>query len=85
MAGTSGSGKTRFGLWPLITSALAAGWQVAIYDRSGLDFLPFQQHPNAHAVLLEDPSRAIDYLALLYEMIQRRFVTLREAGVSTWG
>lgn len=85
MAGTSGSGKTRFGLRPLITSALASGWQVAIYDRSGLDFLPFQQHPNAHAVLLEDPSHAIDHLALLYEMIQRRFVTLREAGVSTWG
>ena len=85
MAGTSGSGKTRFGLRPLITSALASGWQVAIYDRSGLDFLPFQQHPNAHAVLLEDPSHAIDHLALLYEVIQRRFVTLREAGISTWG
>ncbi len=85
MAGTSGSGKTRFGLRPLITSALASGWQVAIYDRSGLDFLPFQQHPNAHAVLLEDPSHAIDHLALLYEVIQGRFVTLREAGVSTWG
>lgn len=85
MAGTSGSGKTRFGLRPLITSALASGWQVAIYDRSGLDFLPFQQHPNAHAVLLEDPSHAIDHLALLYEVIQERFIVLRQAGVSTWG
>jgi hypothetical protein len=81
MADTSGSGKTRFGLLPL-------PWhpgQVAIYDRSGLDFLPFQQHPNAHTVLLEDPSCAVGYLALLYEIIQKRFVTLREAGVSTWG
>ncbi|MCB8923977.1 MAG: hypothetical protein H6662_20545 [Ardenticatenaceae bacterium] len=85
MAGTSGSGKTRFGLRPLITSALASGWQVAIYDRSGLDFLPFQQHPNAHPVLLEDPSHAIDHLALLYEVIQERFIVLRQAGVSTWG
>ncbi len=85
MAGTSGSGKTRFGLRPLITSALASGWQVAIYDRSGLDFLPFQQHPNARTVLLEDPAQAIDHLALLYEVIRGRFIVLREAGVSTWG
>jgi hypothetical protein len=85
MAGTSGSGKTRFGLRPLITSALASGWQVAIYDRSGLDFLPFQQHPNARTVLLEDPSQAIAHLALLYETIQARFLVLREAGASTWG
>lgn len=68
MAGTSGSGKTRFGLQPLLTSTLASGWQVAIYDRSGLDFLPFQQHPNAHTVLLEDPSRAVDHLAPLCEI-----------------
>lgn len=54
MTSTSGSGKMRFGLWQLITSALASGWQVAIYYRSGLDFLPFQPHPNAHAMLLED-------------------------------
>lgn len=85
MAGTSGSGKTRFGLRPLITSALASGWQVAIYDRSGLDFLPFQQHPNARAVLLEGPSQAIEHLELLYEEIQERFIVLRQAGVSTWG
>ena len=85
MAGTSGSGKTRFGLRPLITSALASGWQVAIYDRSGLDFLPFQQHPNAHAVLLEIRLTLLIILHCYAEVIQRRFVTLREAGVSTWG
>ncbi len=85
MAGTSGSGKTRFGLRPLIASALAAGWQVLIFDRSGLDFLPFQDHPNAHTVLLEEPGEAVDHIALLYEIIQQRFATLRAAGVSTWG
>ncbi len=82
MAGTGGSGKSRFGLPPLLTSS---GWQIAIYGRSGPDFLPFQQHPNAHVVLLDDPSHAIDYLVVLCEITQRRFVTLREAGVSTWG
>jgi DNA segregation ATPase FtsK/SpoIIIE-like protein len=85
MAGTSGSGKTRFGLRPLIASALTSGWQVAIYDRSGLDFLPFQGHANAHTVLLEEPTQATEHLSLLYEMIQERFITLRQAGVSTWG
>ncbi|NKQ35701.1 MAG: hypothetical protein HF973_08815 [Chloroflexi bacterium] len=70
MAGAGG--KTRF------------GWQVAIYDRSGLNFLPFQQHPNAHTVFLEDPARAIVCFVLLCEMIRERFITLRQAGVSAW-
>ena len=66
MAGTSGSGKTRFGLRLLITFALASGWQVAIYDRSGLDFLPFQPHPNAYATLLEGLSHAIAIILHYY-------------------
>ncbi|MEW5869853.1 MAG: hypothetical protein AB1894_11300 [Chloroflexota bacterium] len=52
-AGATGSGKTRYGLRPLIASALADGWQVAIFDRSGLDFLPFRQHPNARLVPMD--------------------------------
>lgn len=85
MAGMTGSGKTRYGLRPLITSALADGWQVIIYDRSGLDFLPFQSHPNAHTILLPDASEAIDHLALLYELIQQRLAYLLQHRVSTWG
>lgn len=85
MAGTSGSGKTRYGLRPLIASALVAGWQVTIYDRSGLDFLPFDSHPNAQTVVLPDASQAIGYLAQLYEEILRRFTILRATAVSTWG
>jgi hypothetical protein len=85
MAGTSGSGKTRFGLRPIIASALSSGWQVVVYDRSGLDFLAFQRHPNAHIVLLDNPAEAIAHLFLLYELIQQRFVVLRQAEVSTWG
>jgi DNA segregation ATPase FtsK/SpoIIIE-like protein len=85
MAGTSGSGKTHYGLRPLIASALTSGWQVMIYDRSGLDFLPFQHHPNAHTVLLSEPAVAIEQLALLYEEIQQRFTVLRDSGTSTWG
>lgn len=84
-AGATGSGKTRYGLRPLIASALADGWQVTIFDRSGLDFLPFRQHPNAHLILLNDPAQAVGYLQNLYAEILRRFEQLREAGISTWG
>ena len=85
MAGMTGSGKTRYGLRPLITSALADGWQVIIYDRSGLDFLPFQHHPNAHTVLLPEAEEAIDHLATLYKVIQQRLTYLRQQQKSTWG
>ncbi len=84
LAGTSGSGKTRYGLRPLAAAALAAGWQVVILDRSGLDFLPFQAHPNAHTQLLPEASASITALAGLCEMIQERLGGLRDAGVSTW-
>jgi len=84
-AGATGSGKTRYGLRPLIASALADGWQVTIFDRSGLDFLPFQHHPNARLVLLDNPAQAVGYLQNLYAEILRRFVQLRSANVSTWG
>ena len=85
IAGTSGSGKTRYGLRPVIAGALADGWQVVIFDRSGLDFLPFQNHPNARLILLPDPGEAIGFLNGLFAEIQKRFIVLREAGVSTWG
>lgn len=85
IAGTSGSGKTRYGLRPVIAGALADGWQVIIFDRSGLDFLPFQNHPNTRLILLPEPMQAIDYLTALFGEIQRRFIILRNANVSTWG
>lgn len=85
LAGTSGSGKTRFGLRPLIASSLTAGWLVIILDRSGLDFLPFRDHANAYTVVVNDPAGAITYLLKLYDEIQSRFNLLRQAGVSTWG
>jgi hypothetical protein len=84
-AGTTGSGKTRFGLRPLITAALADGWHVSIFDRSGLDFQPFQQHPNASLVILEDPSDSVDYLTALYDVVHARFEWMMKVGASTWG
>lgn len=84
MAGTSGSGKTRFGLRPVITSALASGWQVLIFDRSGLDFLPFEGHPNAHLYPLANAEEGIGFLKAIYQEIVRRFDILRGQGESTW-
>ncbi len=85
MAGTSGSGKTRFGLRPLIAGALAAGWQTLIFDRSGLDFLPFELHANAYIITLADAGDAAGYLEMIYGEILRRFQILRKAEQSTWG
>lgn len=87
MAGTSGSGKTRFGLRPLITSALASGlWLAGSHLRPfWAGFSAFPAASEAHTVLLEDRSCTVDHFLLLYEMTQGRFVTLYEAGVSTWG
>ncbi len=84
-AGATGSGKTRFGLRPLITAALADSWHVSIFDRSGLDFLPFRSHPNVSLVMLRDPADAIDYLAALYEVVAARFEWMLKVGANTWG
>ena len=64
---------------------LLAGTSGSGKTRSGLDFLPLQEHANAHTVLLEEPTQAIEYLSQLYEITQERFIMLRQAGVSTWG
>lgn len=85
IAGTSGAGKTRYGLRPLITGALAAGHQVAILDRSGLDFIPFKSHQNASLVTLSNVAECIGYLKRTNTELQQRLVALREAGASTWG
>jgi len=85
IAGTSGSGKTRYMLRPLIAQALAAGWAVAIIDRTGLDFYVFEQHANCHQLILgTDPTQAIGALRATYAEVLRRMQMMTEARVSTW-
>lgn len=84
VAGTTGSGKTRYGLRPAIAGALASGWQVAILDRSGLDFLPFERHPNCQLITLDNPEDAIGYLAAFFLLVQARLRILRDNQASTW-
>jgi hypothetical protein len=83
IAGTSGSGKTRYGLRPIIAAALAARWQVFIFDRSGVDFTPFSS--TATLVILSEARQAVQYLALIYGELNHRLTQLRESGASTWG
>ena len=83
-AGTSGSGKSRGGLRPLVAELLARSCVTVIIDRSGLDFIPFVDHKNARVLTLDKPEAAIDYLRRAYDEILRRFEVLRQAGESTW-
>ncbi|NMB89840.1 MAG: molybdopterin-guanine dinucleotide biosynthesis protein B, partial [Chloroflexi bacterium] len=84
--GTEGSGKTHFGLRPLIAEALADGWQVVVFDHSGTDFNLFRQHKNAHLALFGQ-NNAVElnqYLRNLMVEIQRRLVILRSSGETGW-
>lgn len=84
VAGTTGSGKTRGLIRPLTACALADGRQVIIFDRSGVDYQPFDNHPNAHVVRLDEPEDAIGYLASAYTELQRRLRVMTQAGASLW-
>lgn len=86
IAGTTGSGKTRYGVRTLIASALASGWQVVIAGKE-LDFQIFKTHPNVHMVtfsLLADPTRAVDLLRNVYNEIERRDHLLSSRQMSLW-
>lgn len=85
MAGTSGSGKSRYGVRSILPQALADRWQVIIFDRSGVDFQPFAQHPNARLVRIDEPEQVVGYLKLAYKEIIRRLRMLAAANISTWG
>jgi DNA segregation ATPase FtsK/SpoIIIE-like protein len=84
-AGTTGSGKTRYGLRPLIAEALADRWQVIILDRSGVDFQVFADHPNAHLVRVDEPGEVGSILERAYRELITRLRSLAAAGASTWG
>jgi hypothetical protein len=84
MVGTSGAGKTHFGLHPVIAQALASGWQVIILDRSGVGFGMFADHPNARLILLDQPEQASSYLESAYQEIVRRQRLLTGAGPGVW-
>ncbi len=71
-------------LKPLITTALADGWQALIFDRNGLHFGPFKTHPNAIIQILGQPQELAGWLDTLQAEGNRRFKFLAEAGAENW-
>lgn len=83
LAGSSGTGKTRRILRPLIAQALAKGVLVILMNESGADFSPFYHHPHAAIIRGNALTYATFLEAALMEM-QRREMILRTAQVSEW-
>ncbi len=86
VTGSTSSGKTSCGLRPVITAALSAGFQVAIFARSPMGMSVFEDHPNAHIVPIDrdDPSGIMAFLAALYREAMRRQEILEAAHAYTW-
>jgi hypothetical protein len=84
LSGSSGAGKTRRALRPLVAQALAQSVVVALLNESGADFSPFYDHPNAF-VIRGTPSTYIDFLSGVIREMERREDVLRSARVSEWG
>lgn len=82
-AGTTGSGKTRYGLRPVIAEALGDGWQVIILDRSGVDLSVFADHPNAHMIQVDEPVQVIAILKRAYTELIARLRELTPLGATT--
>ncbi len=86
LAGSPGSGKTRFGLRTLIATALADGWSVVIYDRDGQPFDVFRQHPNARLALIPQtsPGDLVVHMQRISMEVARRGRELERNGVTEW-
>jgi hypothetical protein len=86
LAGTAGSGKTRFAMRPLAAAALRDGWQVVILGRENNHYALFHQHHNASLLSLGDaPAEAvIRYLSRMYQEIRRRVDDLEDQRILTW-
>lgn len=83
LSGSSGAGKTRRALRPLVAQALAQDMVVALLNESAADFSPFYDHPNAFII----HGNAMTYMSFLQsaiEEVERRELILRQARVSEW-
>ena len=83
LSGSSGAGKTRRALRPLVAQALGQGMLVLLLNESGADFSPFYDLPNA-VLVRGDPTSYIATLNAALEEMQRREEMLRVARVSEW-
>lgn len=84
LSGSSGAGKTRRALRPLVAQALAQGVVVSLLNESGADFSPFYNHPNAF-LIRGTPQTYIAFLKSVIREMERRETILRQANASEWG
>ncbi|MEA4908658.1 MAG: FtsK/SpoIIIE domain-containing protein [Anaerolineaceae bacterium] len=84
ITGTTGSGKSRSGLMPIMATALRTGWRVILLNESGGDFAPIRGHANMSAIHGDEAviGRILDRVAA---EVTRRDAILHDHGVSTWG
>lgn len=82
--GTTGSGKTRCGIRPVVTAALSDGYQAVILDRSGVDYTVFDGHPNCAVVRMDDPASVLGYLAAVYGELQKRLRAMASERRNLW-
>lgn len=83
LSGSSGSGKTRRCLRPLIAQALATGTFVVILNESGADFAPFYDHGNC-AFIRGDVGTYMTVLEATLSEMNRRESILRQHRISEW-
>ena len=83
LSGSSGAGKTRRALRPLVAQALVQGYVVALLNESAADFSPFYDHPNAF-IIHGGVERFIALLKSVISEMERRESILRQARVSEW-
>ena len=84
LSGSSGAGKTRRALRPMVAQALTQGAAVVLLNESAADFSPFYDHPNAFIIY----GNAHTYMTFLQSVLgemERRERVLRQARVSEWG
>ena len=83
LSGSSGAGKTRRALRPMVAQALTQGAAVVLLNESAADFSPFYDHPNAFIIY----GNAHTYMTFLQSVLgemERRERVLRQARTSEW-
>jgi len=84
-AGTTGSGKTRYGIKPFLAGALLHYHQAIILDQTGIDYQLFRDHPNVYIQRIDEAADVIGFLSAAAGEIKRREDYLIQNNASTWG
>lgn len=84
VAGTSGSGKTRGILLPVVVQALNNGWNVVLVNDRAADFAAVRSHPALSNPSKDNESK-VEMVERVAAEVRRRDQVLRDASATTWG